>query len=93
MYPTANATIEGSVQLKMLQVLQEMQAVQNVGHDNAGQTNEGCRNRNITRDNNRDRSRNRDRKSPDNALFQRSDKSDYCWTHGACHHKSGACNQ
>ena len=34
-YPAANDTIEGSVQLKMLQILQEIVAAQNVGHNNA----------------------------------------------------------
>ena len=93
MYPAANATMEGSVQLKMLQILQEIQAAQNAGHNNSERDNEGGGNRNNTRDNNRNRSRNRNRKTPDNTAFQRADKSEYCWTHRACNHKSGACNR
>ena len=48
--PAANATMEGSLQLKILQILQEMQATQNAGHDNADRHNEGGGNLNVTRD-------------------------------------------
>lgn len=91
--PAANAAIEGNVQMQMLQILREMQAAQNAGNTNGGSDNERGRNRNRNRDTNGDRSRNRNRKTPDNASFQRADKSEYCWTHGACNHKTGACNR
>ena len=77
----------------MLQILQEIQATQNVGHRNAECHNEGGGNRDITHDNDRDRSRNRNHKTPDNAAFQRADKSEYCWTHSAYNNKSGSCNR
>ena len=77
----ANATIADNVQMQMLQILRQMQAAQNAG------------NANRERVPGRDRTRNRNRKTPGNASFQRADKSEYCWTHGACNHNAGACNR
>ena len=54
----------------MLQILQEMQATKNAGHNNAERNNEGRENRNVTRDNDWDRSQNRNGKTPDNTTFQ-----------------------
>ena len=91
--PATNATMEGSLQLQMLRILQKMQVTQNEGHNKADSHNGGGGNRNVNRDNSRDRSQNRNKKTPDNAAFQRADKSEYCWTHSTCNHKSGACNK
>ena len=76
--PAANATIEVSLQLQMLQILHQMQATQNAGHSNDNSNNEGGGSRNVNRDNDQDRSRNRNKKTPDNAAFQRADKLEYC---------------
>ena len=85
--------MEGSFQLQMLRILQEMQATQNTGHNNADNDNGGWSNQNVNRDNDRDRSQNWNKKTPDNAAFQQAEKSEYCWTHSAFNHKSGACNR
>ena len=77
----ANASIEENMQLQILQILQAMQPAQNTGKSNG------------RGDNDRGRRRNINKKTPDNAAFQRIDKTEYCWTHGACNHKTGACNR
>ena len=68
--PAANSTMEGSLQLQMLRILQKMQVTQNEGHNKADSHNGGGGNRNVNRDNSRDRSQNRNKKTPDNAAFQ-----------------------
>ena len=76
-----NASIEENVQLQILRILQAMQAIQNTGDSNERGDNDRGRHRNINK------------KTPDNAAFQRIDKTEYCWAHGACNHKTGACNR
>ena len=84
----ANATIGGNVQLQMLQILQAMQATQATGNQQGQQQSQrqgqqgGNGNRNRT-----------NRRTPDDASFNRVDKSKYCHTHGACNHRSSACNK
>ena len=68
--PAANAMMEGSFQLQMLRILQEMQATQNTGHNNADSNNGSGGNWNVNRDNDRDRNHNRNKKIPDNVAFQ-----------------------
>ena len=70
-----------------------MQAMQNAGHSNENNNNGGGGNRNVNRDTDWDRSRNRNKKTPDTAAFQRTEKLEYCWMHGACNHKSDACSR
>ena len=84
----ANATIGTDVQLQMLQILQAMQATHATGNQQGQQQSQrqgqqgGNGNRNRT-----------NRRTPDDASFNRVDKSKYCHTHGACNHRSSACNK
>ena len=72
------ATID--VQHQIFELLRTMQEAQST---NTNTTNRGG-NRNGTR---------RCRKTPDDASFPRQVTDKYCWTHGACNHKSDACNR
>ena len=81
-HQVANAVVSDNVQLQMLQILQSMQAAQQqVPNNNTdGNHNGGGRTR-------------QNRRTPDNATFNRRDKTKYCHTHGACNHTSSECNR
>ena len=76
----ANATTPDKLQLEMLCILCQMQQDMN---NNSNNSNNNC---NSNNNNNNIRSAH---KTPDDATFSPCDKHEYCWTHGACNHKSG----
>ena len=82
----ANAVVT-SVQQQMLEILQAMQATQNVNTgNNTGNANNNGGGGEQTR-------RRRNRRTPDNVTFTRQDTTHYCHTHGGCNHSSTDCNR
>ena len=87
--PAVNATMT-TAQEQMLQILREMRDAQIATNSSQGNSSQG----NSSQSNwPRDRSTRVNRRTPDNANFNRVDKSKYCHTHGACNHNSGECNR
>lgn len=75
-----NATPADSVQMQMLQILQQIQ--QDLQRNNNGDNTNDDNNANQTR---------MHQKTPDNARRARGNTSKHCWTHGACSHGSANC--
>ena len=69
-----------TAQIQMLQILREMRDAQIANTPPQGNQS-------------RDRSTRVNRRTPDNATFNRLDKSKYCHTHGAYNHQSSECNR
>jgi hypothetical protein len=81
----ANAAVS-SVQQQMLEILQAMQAAQIAqSAPTGGQTANNSAESNPRR--------RRNRRTPDDAAFDRQDKSKYCHTHGMSNHTSADCNR
>ena len=84
-FEVANAAVS-SVQQQMLEILQAMQAAQIAQSAPTG----GQAANNNAESNPR---RRRNRRTPDDAAFDRQDKSKYCHTHGMSNHTSADCNR
>mmetsp|Transcript_14780 Transcript_14780/g.21115 ORF Transcript_14780/g.21115 Transcript_14780/m.21115 type:complete len:393 (+) Transcript_14780:111-1289(+) len=86
----ANAATADNVQMEILHLLRSMnQQMHSTGANNGGNLQDAPNEPN----GGNPRSRNRNRCTPNDASFNCTDTSHYCWTHGGCNHDSVQCNQ
>jgi hypothetical protein len=86
--PVANAVVQDSIQLEILRLLRDLSTQNSRNSVRGGRAGRGGRTGRTARGNGGPRIGTR---TPDDASFNRRVTSNYCHTHGACNHDSGAC--
>ena len=86
--PAANAVVQDSIQLEILQLLRDLAGQNNRNSGRGGRGGRTGRTTRTARGNGGPRTYTR---TPDDASFNRRVTTSYCHTHGACNHNSGAC--